>query len=279
MAKVIFSTDTGMIFNEDFVYGTDTFGFLIDGATGLFPEKITPGNTDAQFFAHELGKKLIENSSPSLKDKLFQSVHELSFYFPQEKKDFFPSATLAAYEIKNDTLEIFYLGDSPILVYTTKGVEIFSDKQLAKNEQKAIFELNKNLALGDSLTQATEKLKPLLKKNRQTKNTSAGYWIMDPTSHWKEHLNSKTFPLEQVKGLILASDGFYRLMDLFQKIPVKSALEELNTYGKIIQALDELRALENAPHSESQFPRLKKSDDASVLVVLFNFGGTNEKNE
>ena len=264
-------SDKGNAYNEDFVYVTDDFGVLLDGATGLFKEQLTNGNTDAQLFSHQLGRLLCENIgslSMSLSEVISFCLTQVHSYFLQEINDVegvrLPSATLSCFRKNGSVIEVICLGDSPALIKTKKELVILQDEVLSANAGAIITELLKAWDELEDFELAKESIKPLLKEFRNTKNTARGYKVLDLSQKGLIDFETKVYDLNEVESIHLVSDGFYRLVDTFHSFTEECFVETVINYPKALLLLDELRLLENKEFSLRKYPRLKLSDDASV---------------
>ncbi|MGX6977800.1 PP2C family serine/threonine-protein phosphatase [Vagococcus elongatus] len=268
-------TDRGNLFNEDFVYGTGDFGVLLDGATGLNNKKFTTGNTDAQYWSHLLGTKLIEKIEADDEQSLEQNIsealtsaseayfHNIGTDIAVEESDL-PSCTLSCFKIRNHIAEFAIVGDSPLIIKKGEQEHIFIDEKLEANEQLAINEIKSYLKEGLSFQEGRQKINPLLQKFRNERNTEEGYPILDPTMKGLSEIGYHTFPVEEIDAIILCSDGFYRLLDVFEVLTDQTFIESLQSYPKAVAWVDKLRQLEKQQDSLRNFVRLKESDDASV---------------
>lgn len=271
MTTVFYLTDTGIVHNEDFVYATKHYGVVVDGASGLYQEKVTQGNTDAQAFSHALGQELIlrlPTCKEATADVLTAAIRQVNQQLFPATIDILdeqlPSCTFSCFRVLDNQLELSWVGDSPILVFTADEVHVYYDHTIEENDQQALTVFMSQIANGLDIAEAA--IQPILLRNRQKKNKANGYWIVDPSAAGANHLYQKVFPLSEVKGVVICSDGFYRLMDLFQILKPTAALEQLASYDRTKAVIAELRGLENASDSIERYPRMKKSDDASVLV-------------
>ena len=273
-------SDKGNAYNEDFVYVTENFGVLLDGAIGLFKEQLSNGNTDAQLFSHQLGRLLCENIS-----NLSMSLSEIiSFCLTQVSEVYFqdvsvlddvklPSATLSCFRKNGSNIEVASFGDSPVLLKTKTDLIVLQDEVLSKNEDIAIKALLKAWDELKDFELAKESIRPLLKEFRNSKNTAEGYKVLDLSQKALIGFEERVFNIEEVESIHLVSDGFYRLVDTFHFFTDENFVEKLINYPQTLLLLDELRKLENEKDSLRKYPRLKLSDDASIAFWNNKKGG------
>lgn len=273
-------SDKGNEYNEDFVFVTEEYGVLLDGATGLYKEKQTNGNTDAQVFSHELGRLLCENIanlSMSLKEVIsfcLTEVHQKHFSNSQDLEAIhLPSATLSCFRKNQDKIEIACLGDSPVIVKHKDGLFVYQDEVLGRNEQHAIQALLVEWEKSNDFEKAKASIQPLLKEFRETKNTPKGYQVLDLSQKGLLNFEPIIYSVTEIEEILLISDGFYRLVDTFFLYQDRELLEGVKSYPESLLLLDYLRKLENMPNSLKKYPRLKLSDDASLVLW------TNEQKE
>ena len=100
--------------------------------------------------------------------------------------------------------------------------------------------------------------------NRRLRNAEGGYWCLDPSGAGLAHLRRATLPRPEVVAVAGMSDGMWRVFGSFGLADAASELPELS--AKRIEGLvAELRGLEEKDPDYVRYPRLKKSDDASVF--------------
>lgn len=276
-------SDQGNDQNEDVVLATPLFGFVIDGASGLYPEKMTNYASDAQWFSQSLSQLLLSSLSDLSKpitthvqvacDVLLADYQRMA----RQKKlavdsEQLPNATLSILrfnEIVNQ-LEVFQLGDSPILIEQQGKLIILDDEVLEQNDQRV---LTKMLSIAKERQISPKEARPfiqeLLRENRRKRNTSAGYWILDPTGRGIEGAKARTYPLDQVTRLAIMSDGLWEAYDILKLFDSPQLLfERLFAAEGLVSLIDEMRVIQKSDPYFYQYPRFKMMDDASVLRYL-----------
>ncbi|WP_127848313.1 protein phosphatase 2C domain-containing protein [Lacticaseibacillus hulanensis] len=267
-------TDRGNTVNEDFVYTTDSYGFVIDGASNLTSRVYKAGNSDAQLFSHTVGQYLKKANwqEYSIQQLLSMAVADFNAQYPSTliDKERLPSATFSAFRVHEDRIELTWLGDSPIIVLSNNNeYEVHRDPTIEQNDKKAISNLAELISEQKPIEEALEDIQPILKANRLLKNSTekGGYWILDPTGVGINHLHQESIPLADVIAILICSDGFYRVFDTFRyRLQIPQAT---NVHEWLTSSMKDLRAMENKERSMNNYPRFKVSDDASALINYF----------
>ncbi|WP_314066922.1 protein phosphatase 2C domain-containing protein [uncultured Vagococcus sp.] len=270
--------------NEDWVIATPIFGLVIDGASGLYSGKVTHYASDAQWFSHRLGKlltaRLNDLSKPIAShvkaacDCLLEEYREL---LARKKGDYdldkLPNATLSVVRFNEFTnqLELFQLGDSPILIEERGQLMILDDENLGKSDQHA---LNRMLAIAEEKQISPKEARPfvnkLLKQNRRKRNSSEGYWILDPTAQGIEGARQFTLPLNQITRVAVMSDGLWEAYDILRLYSSPQDLFERLFSSELDEILEEIRTIQKSDPLFEQYPRFKLMDDASVLIYTID---------
>ncbi len=204
-------------------------------------------------------------------EKEFQKCNIKSDYKPFEV----PSAGMALIKIDEGYLEYGVLGDCRIFVLKENGQKIsIGDSPLEKLDREVInriSELRYEKGFKD-YGEIKEQILPLLQKNRSLMNTDEGYWILSLNPEASNHMNQGTIKVMDGDVVLLVTDGFYRIVDIFKKVHrsdlVQAALEQ-----GLQGIIEELRQLEQADFDCLNYPRLKVSDDATALLLRISSHG------
>ena len=100
--------------------------------------------------------------------------------------------------------------------------------------------------------------------HRRLRNTGGGYWCLDPSGVGLAHLRRATLPREDVVAVAGMSDGMWRAFSDFGLADASAELPGLAS-ERVRELLARLRALEGDDLDYVRFPRLKRSDDASLF--------------
>lgn len=278
MAGSFCITDRGNAENEDFVRATDSYGIVIDGASGLAGAPLFEGRfaTNAQWLASVVGAAVCDaldagaqaEEALSAAALLARDELEAAAGAPLAELDplAVPSATLALVVVGNETVELYGLGDSPMVVLMRDGSLVIStDETLEALDARAVAlmsERDPGLAL--SGPERRRLVDDVVRAHRLLRNTEGGYWSLDPTGEALAHLRRLSVPRSEVASIAGMSDGFWRAFDSFDIADPVTELVSL-TPERARDILARLRELEASDPDLLRFPRLKRSDDASLF--------------
>ena len=277
-------TDRGNAANEDFVRSTSRYGIVVDGATGLVPAPAVSGRyaTNAQWFSHTVGAATCDalDAGAPVEEALASAVVaareelEAAFGCPlaAADPDAVPSATLALAVVPGDAIELYGLADSPLVAVMRDGSTFFSTDGVlegldAEARRVAMTRAEEARArTGRNLTGSEKRtlVDDVILAHRRLRNTEGGYWCLDPSGVGLAHLRRATLPREDVIAVAGMSDGMWRAFGDFGLADASVELPGLAP-GRVRELLARLRALEDDDPDYVRFPRLKRSDDASLF--------------
>lgn len=260
--------------NEDAFGATGDLAWIIDGATGVSERRFTPDVSDARWYAETLNRTLAElaqRPSCRLGPLLATAIHQTSAAFNvfggelQETHDP-PSASVAIVRVHDDMIEYAILGDCAVLVRSGRGVVSLNDRRIEPFE-RVIVERAHSLAVSGirDMHAAREALLPALRELRDHMNRPGGYYVASLDPAVAE--NAVTGVIQGVRPpLVLVTDGFMRLYEVFGAYTATSFYERATTAG--LDALyRELRRMEDDDADLTRHARVKQKDDASSLVI------------
>jgi hypothetical protein len=106
---------------------------------------------------------------------------------------------------------------------------------------------------------------------RRARNRPGGYWVAAADPQAASQAVTGSLPATSLQRAVLLSDGASRLVDLF----------ELATWEELLALLDEsgpdelvrqVRMAEAADTEGRQWPRTKRSDDATAVYLVLSDG-------
>ena len=274
-----FFTDRGNAANEDFAHagalpGGGAYGVVIDGATGLveLPAVSTDFSTNAQWFAHTVGVGLCQAlesgiaPDQALVDATATARAELGRSADELDPAAVPSATLALAVAGEKDVALWGLADSPLVVLLRTGELLVSTDETLEALDERVVELMVERSAGPDLTVAERRalVREEVLANRRLRNTSGGYWCLDPSGSGLAHARRIALPRAEAVAVAGMSDGLFRAFGQYGLASLEEWVRGA-TYFSALELCDRMRALEAADAGLERFPRMKVGDDASLF--------------
>jgi serine/threonine protein phosphatase PrpC len=260
--------------NEDaFGYGGNA-ALVIDGATPL-GDGLMPGPSDAAWIAQFGARRLMahlrdgDGARKALRAALGdaqKSFEALRRHEPEEMWQM-PCASMMLAVEGEDGIEFLWFGDCAALVrqgdqpVTVVG-ETF-DKRAAEAKRAQALAKEKNVSPAANLSRAE-----FLGSLRASRNriNSGNNWLFSPDVKAAAHVSRRVMKVQSGGELLLLSDGFLALASDYGAYSPDSLMAAALSKG--LAALgEELRAIEADDGGGDKFPRFKKSDDATALLL------------
>jgi serine/threonine protein phosphatase PrpC len=264
--------------NEDALGATGTIAFVLDGVTGLADSPLLSGKSDAAWVAAVARDLFLEHGPGRAGDLralikivtegIVERFERERIRIPAERYEL-PWTTLSIIGITPGLLHIAYLGDSRVIVETSGG-EIHN---FGTNPTRTAFEQrlsarvaaqSKSTGLGSEASRAL--VLPELRRARNTVNTTNGYWLLGADPQAAAHAGATSLALSGPATVLLTTDGFYALKDDYERFDDRDLIATSQTLGLAEMGV-QLRRIENDDPDGQRFPRMKKSDDATALLV------------
>lgn len=271
-------THAGREWNEDQGYVCEDFGFVIDGATGLTDEKYSDMTTDAMWFANwwcnELKTELSDKSKSIrqiLEDGTIKVKKEYKKLAGKAKVQDFPSATISIARVVGDILEIYTLGDSPIVMKSNTGrVEVVRDTRNSINDF-ATQSIIKDLAIKENrnVCESFKLHKEYVLEGRLKRNNYGSYYILADDPEAIKYGFYQVFHKDLVKKVLLMTDGYSQTFDLIKFINEEELMKKLNSPQDAEKIFNKLNSLQNKDKYGDKYIRFKTSDDATVVCMNF----------
>jgi hypothetical protein len=260
--------------NEDALGAAHSIAFVLDGVTSLSETPLMPGRSDAAWASHTARDLFLAHAASGggdLRSLITTVAQGITAQFeagrvraPAERYEL-PWTTMSLIGVEAGQLNIAYVGDSRVLVESDDD-EVHN---FGTNPSRNAFETRlaqKMIAARKGQPLGPAVVLPELRRARNTVNTSAGYWLLgaDPAVGANATVTSLT--LSGPATVLLATDGFYALVEDYHRYGDRELIATAQTIG--LQALmRELRHIEDDDPNGERFPRMKKSDDATALLV------------
>jgi serine/threonine protein phosphatase PrpC len=270
-------SESGGSVNEDRAASSGRAAWILDGATGVSPQRLFPGPSDPAWFAATADGLLARltgdmNDSMTLLQRLVAELQEAcaaaALASLAETAIELPSASLLVAQLAGNEIALLMLGDCKLLLRQQDGtVEAFDQSSVAPFDASLVEALRAMRAAGAArLSDLTPRLAPLIRENRLWKNRPGGYGVLTADPACLAFAETVRRPAQDGTHLLLATDGFYRLVDTYHML----------TGGELMQATlerglaplhAELRRMEDSDPECLAFPRLKARDDATAMLV------------
>jgi hypothetical protein len=259
----------------------DRWGFnpeavwVMDGATGVWPRQRLSEPSDAAWFVAQVDDVLTQThfgdrpASDILAGAAAETARragalcDIDSLTPLD----LPSAGFACARMRSDGLELVSLGDCPILLHPAAGpVRPFGTSALAEIDGRLVDALGAAQAKGLSFEAARASVVDLLREQRAGMNRPGGYWILDLSGAGAGHAQTVSIDARAGDRILLMSDGFYRLVDVFGRFDPDQLFDAAVSQG--LRALyHELRDLETQDEDCRDHVRFKPRDDATAVLL------------
>jgi hypothetical protein len=277
------ATQPGSKINED-SYGhwpatAPRAAWVLDGVTGINDRALLPGPTDAAWFVAQVQEVLpiLLSTSPdipavalvgALVEQLErrQSAAWLDARGADGRET--PAASFALVRLIGAEIEVLRLGDCLVLLEAADGtVTVMDHPVLATIEAETRDALLALRARGiTDPKQAFTAMMPRLRAQRARRNLPDGYGVLAAERSCLPMLHVDRMPAHTVRRMLLASDGYYRLVDHYNAASDAELVRRTEALGADA-VLKQLRAIEAADPLATRYPRLKIADDATALLI------------
>jgi len=274
--KAACSARGGGVVNEDFFGWANDAAWVIDGATGVSENKL-PYPSDAYWFVRTfsrfLDQGLLTTPQATTFDILNAAISQTrSQYGNNNEIETAPSAAFIMVRLLEENIEVCSLGDCKALFLSDLGkLEYFYDASLEPFENKTLDALKKFRSEQPEVLQQEiiQQLKPVIRENRRFMNQPNGYSILSLNEIDANALKVRYIPYRQNLKIAMMTDGFLRYTEtLGQGSYLDLYNRAMNTPLDLI--LKEIRQLEQSDPECKKFVRVKRSDDATAIVVEVN---------
>lgn len=258
--------------NEDSFVHTARMAVVFDGATSL-SERLMPGASDAQWIAQFAVRRLRAHAEEGengprewLHDAAFDaasSFEALRRRAPLENYEI-PCGSLMLAALKDDALDLFWFGDCAALLRSPSGpFSMIGDTQEKRRRESGRAAKASKRPAGEGVR---DEFLPALRAARNHVNTEGGDWLFAPDAACADHARFRHAQAELGAMLLLASDGFLALSADYRRYTPEGLLDAARSRG-LDRLGEELRAIEAEDPEGRAFPRFKRSDDATALLL------------
>jgi serine/threonine protein phosphatase PrpC len=258
--------------NEDSFAHTARMAVVFDGATGL-GERLMPGASDAQWIAQFAVRRLrayAEEGENGPREWLHDAAFDAATSFealrrraPLQNYEI-PCGSLMLVALKDEALDLFWFGDCAALLRAPSGaISLIGDTLEKRMRESGRAAKASKTPAGEGVR---EEFLPALRAARNHVNTKGGDWLFAPDPACADHARSNHAAAEQGSVLLLASDGFLALSADYRRYTPEELLDTATSRG-LDRLGKELRAIEAEDPEGRAFPRFKRCDDATALLL------------
>jgi hypothetical protein len=259
--------------NEDALAFLDHAALVMDGATPLGPS-LLPGPSDAawiaQFGARRLMAHLKDGDAPldALKHALTDTEKSFAGLArgPIREKWQTPCASMMMVVDTGPEIEFLWFGDCAAIVAQGDEIEIIGEtleKRQAEAKRARMVARAANMSSASGIDRP--QIEPLLRAARNRINSGRN-WLFSPDARAAGHVSRHTATLQEGTLLLIASDGFLALASDYDAYDMQGLMAAAKSRG--LAALGEqLRQIEETDPMGEKFPRFKKSDDATAVLL------------
>lgn len=264
--------------NEDIAGFTGNTAWVIDGATGVTDRLFaaTSPDSDARWLAQKIDAKFRmhagrfqEDLAGLLRQTLLEIRGEFNTLADGKAPDFFeyPCASLQICHAGKDIIHVASLGDC-ILMVEDEGVVMVhgGDPEHHRADDKTINLYRDFRSQGRNHAEARQDVLPNLRGVRATLNSNEGFGVFNAGQDALK-IRRASFPVSSKAEIILMSDGFYRLRDVYKIYETDSAFMtaiQTKSLTDLCKDLRGIEAMDNENHT-LRYRCLKVSDDATAL--------------
>lgn len=263
--------------NEDMSGATGSCAWIIDGSAFFSGAARTTGESEGAWLVRRIDAILRANPpedlaftawAEGLERQLHQDYAALGEGHPEREAGEGPSAVLGLIRLRCDgdacRIEGAVIGDVSILIQDGDRVERWTDPSSNPFEARTIAAATADGHLPGEVI--SPKALAQILSNRRWLNRAGGYWAVNPGLAWTAGLRLFSGAISPTATVLLASDGFMRLVDVIAHRDDRGLVEEAKRIGAA-GVITELRRLESADAQAERYRRVKIHDDATALLV------------
>lgn len=249
--------------NEDAVFASLGASVVVDGA-GL-PQSMRAGcHHSVSWYSEELARRFgtaLLDVGLTMRQALSRSITEVSeLHGSCNLADGSPSATVAAWRLQPPLIEYLVLCDASVLVALREEAVEITDDRLSTLLAKQVGPDGATRRSASEIQQARAEI---LQRRR---NVDDGYWCCQTDPIAADHALSGAYPLSDVLGIVIATDGATRGFQSLQAHTMQEFVSRAAS-GDGAALLDEVRAAERGQRQKLRDNAMKVHDDATLVTL------------
>lgn len=264
--------------NEDISGAAGSCAWIIDGSAFFSGAARTAEESEGAWLVRWIDAILRANPPEDLNFAIWAAGLErqlrldyaaLGEGHPEREAGEGPSAVFGLIRLRHDgdscRIEGAVIGDVSILIQDGDRIERWTDPSSSPFEALTIAAATADGHLPGEVI--SPKALAQILRNRRSLNRQGGYWAINPGLSWTAGLRLFSGSVSPSANILLASDGFMRLVDVIDHHDDRGLVEATKRIGAI-GVIAELRRLESADPLAERFRRVKIHDDATALLVM-----------
>lgn len=261
--------DALVVNNDNKVYG------VIDGATSVTPYKNSQGETGGSIAANLLASYLHDvDHNSSLENCVLAANKALNKLMLESgvdtnKKTDLWSAAFVVVRISETKLEYVQTADCMLLVKYKDGViRSLTHDQVSRFDAITLKKLleGKQIGIHDQ-NELFQYVLQTIRENRNMANTLDGYSVLNGDQNLVDFIEKGIINLAGVERIYMISDGLlYPSTDIYEKNDWKDLVSKIDIMG-LLNYAKEIIGIEESDSLCNKYPRLKKSDDKTGIVI------------
>jgi hypothetical protein len=260
--------------NDDAFCHADTIAAVFDGATGINDSPLLPADSDAAWIARRGAEGLIAHEQLGAREALRQTAADAEREFNRLKlralaeRYELPLASMMLIGVENTGLLALWFGDCAALVRRPgERVQLVGDAfDKRAGEARRAARLAEKMGISPTSGPNRPEFLPSLRQSRNRVNTVEGSWAFSPDVQCAEHVHSLAFTAPAGSDVLICSDGFLALASDYRRYDVDGLMDAVLANG-LRRLMEEIRSVEEDDAEGRAFPRFKKSDDATALLL------------
>lgn len=271
------ASEAGHPVNEDVCGATSSALWLIDGASPVDPQPFFAQDSDARWLSdiadREFSEVLQHKPTQSrLKTAVRAAARAAKSATDDRLRDTsgevtLPSAAVTLVELVDSTLHYFALGDVSLALTLNNEVQTVENERGLEKERQHLVRMASAHPTGATTYRDKALFDQQRRVRRENMNRPDGYWILSTSPDAADHGRTGEFMVQPGARLLLASDGFARLVTTMSVYANwKLLLDDLPSRS-LIDLIKTLRELEAGDPEGHAYPRISTHDDATAIYA------------
>ena len=263
--------------NEDACGACQNWAWVID--TSIFPgtPPIMNDKSDAAWLAGFVSERL-SDLAPNADDGVALIRHvmeEARTIFlakaPEERRDFltWPVGAMTVIRQSGEGLDVWTFADTTAFVRQPDGtlLTVGAAPELRKFEMAKAAELLQASGATPKTVNATPQFQTWLAGRRQRQKESKGLALLGLDPIAADRMRHERVPYGEGTTILLTSDGFSALVDLYEHLDAQRLMDAALTLGLEPLAAKAREIETQVDPSGKLYPRFKESDDATAILL------------